>query len=183
MIDPAILRPGRIDRKIKVTRPTKEGSGEIYRIYLTPNLPVRSRAGPGRRRRPAGHRCARPTRSSTRSSASATKTDSSRSRCAAASATYLYRGDLISGAIIAGIVERAKGIAIKRAIASRAGGGHLPRPTSRVSLEAEYAQNDIFPPTDITEDWLKLIDYDPENVVKVSPVRPGAAEAQPRSII
>jgi proteasome-associated ATPase len=33
-------------------------------------------------------------------------------------------------------------------------------------------ENDIFPTTDITEDWLKLIDYDPENVVKISPIRP-----------
>src|SRR6185369_16286143 len=39
LIDPAILRPGRIDRKIKVNRPTREGAEEIYRIYLTPNLP------------------------------------------------------------------------------------------------------------------------------------------------
>jgi ATP-dependent 26S proteasome regulatory subunit len=34
LIDPAILRPGRIDRKIKVNRPDKEGTREIYRIYL-----------------------------------------------------------------------------------------------------------------------------------------------------
>ncbi len=40
MIDPAILRPGRIDRKIKVSRPTKKGSEEIYRIYINPNLPL-----------------------------------------------------------------------------------------------------------------------------------------------
>jgi ATP-dependent 26S proteasome regulatory subunit len=39
LIDPAILRPGRIDRKIKVNRPDKEGTREIYRIYLTDNLP------------------------------------------------------------------------------------------------------------------------------------------------
>src|SRR2546421_10008927 len=39
LIDPAILRPGRIDRKIKVNRPTKEGAREIYRIYLTNDLP------------------------------------------------------------------------------------------------------------------------------------------------
>src|SRR6202008_3019437 len=39
LIDPAILRPGRIDRKIKVARPTKEGAREIYHIYLAPNLP------------------------------------------------------------------------------------------------------------------------------------------------
>src|SRR3954463_2329941 len=39
LIDPAILRPGRIDRKIKVNRPNREGAREIFKIYLTPNLP------------------------------------------------------------------------------------------------------------------------------------------------
>src|SRR5213082_2294242 len=39
LIDPAILRPGRIDRKIKVNRPDKRGAREIYRIYLTDDLP------------------------------------------------------------------------------------------------------------------------------------------------
>ena len=39
LIDPAILRPGRIDRKIKVNRPNKDGAREIYRIYLTNDLP------------------------------------------------------------------------------------------------------------------------------------------------
>ena len=42
------------------------------------------------------------------------------------------------------------------------------------SLEAEYDENDIFPPSDITEDWLHLIDHDAENVVKVTPFRPGS---------
>ena len=39
LIDPAILRPGRIDRKIKVNRPNREGAREIFRIYLAPDLP------------------------------------------------------------------------------------------------------------------------------------------------
>src|SRR5881392_1450725 len=39
LIDPAILRPGRIDRKIKVNRPEKRGARDIYRIYLTDDLP------------------------------------------------------------------------------------------------------------------------------------------------
>ncbi len=42
----------------------------------------------------------------------------------------------------------------------------------QLAFDAEYQENDIFPTTDITEDWLKLIDYDPENVVKISPVKP-----------
>ena len=46
----------------------------------------------------------------------------------------------------------------------------------QMSFHAEYAENDIFPPTDVVEDWLKLIDYDPEYVVKIAPVRPNAAQ-------
>jgi proteasome-associated ATPase len=42
----------------------------------------------------------------------------------------------------------------------------------QLAFDAEYRENDIFPTTDITEDWLKLIDYDPENVVKIAPVKP-----------
>src|SRR4051812_31017746 len=39
LIDPAILRPGRIDRKIKVDRPDRESAREIYKIYLAEDLP------------------------------------------------------------------------------------------------------------------------------------------------
>ena len=54
MIDPAILRPGRIDRKIKVSRPTKKGSEEIYRIYIPENLPLDPALLQGSRRQPPG---------------------------------------------------------------------------------------------------------------------------------
>jgi proteasome-associated ATPase len=81
------------------------------------------------------------------------------------------------------VVARATKFAIKRAIASQQEEG-ISETDLRLSLEAEYAENDIFPPTDITEDWLKLIDYDSENVVKVSPIRVGAAaKPPPHSII
>ncbi len=83
----------------------------------------------------------------------------------------LYRSDLISGAIIASIVERAKALAIKRAIATQREEG-IRETDLQLAFNAEYVENDIFPTTDITEDWLKLIDYDPENVVKISPVKP-----------
>ena len=82
--------------------------------------------------------------------------------------TILYRGDLLSGAIIASIVDRAKELAIKRSIDTKKDEGIGEADVLR-SLDLEFAENDIFPPTDITEDWLKLLDYDPENVVKVSP--------------
>src|SRR5205823_3246863 len=71
----------------------------------------------------------------------------------------LYRSDLISGAVIASVVERSTGMAIKRAIAVRAELADSPGTISdegiteqdlQMSFHAEYAENDIFPPTDIT---------------------------------
>jgi proteasome-associated ATPase len=176
MIDPAILRPGRIDRKIKVSRPTKKGAEEIYRIYITPNLPFE----PALLAKHEGNSQAAiddiigqliEVQFSQREDNRFLEVTLRSGRH-----EYLHRGDLVSGAIIAGIVERAKETAIKRAIAS-------PEPTGLSerdfleALDVEYKQNDIFPPNDITEDWLKLVDYDPENVVKLSPVKPRRAEA------
>ena len=40
MIDPAILRPGRLDVKIKIERPDAEGAKEIFAKYLTADLPI-----------------------------------------------------------------------------------------------------------------------------------------------
>jgi proteasome-associated ATPase len=90
----------------------------------------------------------------------------------------LYRSDLLSGAIISSVVERAKALAIKRSIASGGEEG-ISEQDLQVSFNAEFAENDIFPPTDITEDWLKLVDYDPENVVKIAPVRPWPNRLRP----
>ena len=41
------------------------------------------------------------------------------------------------------------------------------------AINSEYGENDIFPATDSVEDWLRLVDYEPENVVKVEPIRSG----------
>jgi proteasome-associated ATPase len=175
LIDPAILRPGRIDRKIKVNRPTREGAQDIYHIYLTPDLPydpglLSSKGGV----EPTIHHLVDRVIDTQFAHKDETRFLSVTLR--SGRKETLYRGDLISGAIIASIVERAKALAIKRALASGKDEG-ISENDLLISLEAEYQENDIFPPTDITEDWLHLIDYDAENVVKVSPFRPGAASA------
>jgi proteasome-associated ATPase len=95
---------------------------------------------------------------------------------------FLYRGDLGSGAIIAAIVERAKSLAIKRSIESKQE-THLTRSDLAQALRKEYAENDLFPPTDITEDWLKLTDFDPENVIKLAPIRPSKKEVLGAGIV
>ena len=182
LIDPAILRPGRIDRKIKVARPTREGAQEIYRIYLTESLPY----DPELVRQSGGVPQAIDTLVAKLIDLQFSRRDEYRFltiTLRSGKKDVLYRGDLVSGAIIASIVERAKGVAIKRAIASGQEEG-ISESDLSLSLDAEYAENDIFPPSDVTEDWLQLIDYDSENVVKVSPVRDrGEAKAAPASSI
>jgi proteasome-associated ATPase len=83
----------------------------------------------------------------------------------------LCHGDLVSGAIIDSVVQRAKETAIKRAIAGEEPETGISSVDLRDAIMAEYQENEIFPPTDSVEDWLKLLDYDPENVVRVAPVR------------
>ncbi len=176
LIDPAIIRPGRIDRKIKVNRPTKEGAREIYKIYLAEDLPY----DPAMVKEAGSVRAAIDQLVEGLIDQQFTHRDENRFlevTLRSGRKETLYRGDLISGAIIASIVERAKGLAIKRAIATMAEEGISASDLS-LSLNAEYAENDIFPPTDITEDWLKLIDYESENVVRVSPVRASTRDEQ-----
>src|SRR5207248_2153606 len=162
----AILRPGRIDRKIKVDRPNKEGAREIYRIYLTNDLPY-----DGALAKEADNIGAAIEKLIERlvdwQFAKRDENKFLEVTLRSGRKEVLYRADLISGAIIASVVERAKGMAIKRAIASQRASvdsaeSGITEQDLQMSFQAEYAENDIFPPTDITEDWLKLIDYDPE---------------------
>jgi len=180
LIDPAILRPGRIDRKIKVKRPNMAGSREIYRIYLTDDLPYDAALLAGAESKTAAIDALIGRLLETQFS----KRDENRLlevTLRSGRKEALYRSDVISGAIIASIVERAKGMAIKRAIASGKDEG-ISEVDLQVAYNAEYLENEILPATDITEDWLKLIDYDPDNVVKISPVRLiDRAKAKPSS--
>src|SRR4029079_12133017 len=104
MIDPAILRPGRIDRKIRVKRPDKDGARAIYEIYLKESLPLAEPRIELARAVTEAHYAYTPENQFLEIAFRSGKKD------------FLYRGDMASGAIIAAVVERAKGYAIKRSI-------------------------------------------------------------------
>jgi proteasome-associated ATPase len=185
LIDPAILRPGRIDRKIKVNRPNRQGARDIYRIYLTDDLPY-----DGALAKEAGNIGAAIDRLIERvlevQFARREENKFLEITLRSGRKEILYRSDLFSGAIIASIVERAKGMAIKRSIANAGAGIDDPGYNEGISetdlqqaFVAEFEENDIFPPTDMTEDWFKLIDFDPENVVKISPIRRDGQDRRP----
>ena len=171
LIDPAILRPGRIDRKIKVIRPDEDAAREILGIYLTADLPLSEaelNAHDGNARAAVDDLVARAIaeiyvrRDDTRFLEVTLRSGRKE---------VLSRGDLCSGAILESIAQRAKEIAIKRCIALGTDDG-IGFDDLLAGIETEYSENEIFPPTDNTEDWLKLLDYDPENVVRAAPIRP-----------
>lgn len=172
LIDPAVLRPGRIDRKIKVSRPNRESAAEILNVYLTNELPldqalVAERGG-----------------DKTKVFASLVdevidtiykRTDENRLlsiRLRSGQNKVLYRGDLVSGAILSSIVQRAKEKAIDRMIQSGQSAGLIAKDLSDSVLE-EFREGEMLPPDDAAEEWLKLLDHHPEQVVGVSSFRRG----------
>lgn len=182
LIDPAILRPGRIDRKIKVTRPNKAAAKDIFSIYLTPDLPLEKDSDDITDKEIVDNLITEIVDEMFRETA-----DNRFLEVVLRSGRrdILYRGHLCSGAIIESIVQRAKESAMKRAIADPDTEIGISLTDLLAAFNAEYGENDIFPPSDASEDWLKLLDYDPVNVVKVTPIQPEKTEERntPNSVI
>ena len=172
LIDPAVLRPGRIDRKIKVARPNREASTEILKVYLTDDLPLdRTLVAEG-----GGERgTAMASLAQEVIERIFRKTDENRLlsiRLRSGRQKVLYRGDLVSGAILASIVQRAKEKAIDRTIRSGQPAGLLGQDLFEAVTE-EFREGEVLPPDDAAEEWLKLLDHHPEQVVGISSFRGG----------
>lgn len=172
LIDPAVLRPGRIDRKIKVSRPNRESCAEILKVYLTEELPFDQALLAER----GGEKA--PVRSSLVEEvveAIFKRTDDNRLlsvRLRNGQNKILYRSDLVSGAILSSVVQRAKEKAIDRTIQA----GKPAGMTMQDMLEAvteEFREGEMLPPDDAAEEWLKLLDHHPEQVVGISSLRRG----------
>ena len=174
LIDPAVLRPGRIDRKIKVSRPNRDSAAAILNVYLTDDLPL-DRQWIDQHGGDREKACADLVEHAL--SAIFSRIDENRLlsiRLRSGQNKVLYRSDLISGAILASIVQRAKEQAIDRMIA--AGGGEqggMVLDDLVNSVHAEFREGEMLPPDDAAEEWLKLLDHHPEQVVGVSSFRRG----------
>lgn len=174
MLDPAVLRPGRIDRKIKVGRPGRRDAEEILRVYLTADLPYGNPVAVSQK---AGDET--PVSQVVKGLVDSLFQRIPENRVLAirlrnGRREILYRQDLLSGAVLAGIVRRAKERAIERTIEGE------PSETSGLMLEdfliasnEEFKESEIFPPDDSAEEWLKLLDYSPDQVVGVTSLQPG----------
>ena len=166
LIDPAVLRPGRIDRKIKINRPDRTGTEEIFGIYVTPEVPLAPSLMKAHGDDPAQARHALIKAAVDAIFSKGPTQQILELQLRSSRREILHRSDLISGALIASIIQRAKERAIKRTISEGEEGITVEDIT--LAVETEYREGEILPPNDIVEDWLKLIDVDPENVVGLS---------------
>ena len=179
LIDPAVLRPGRIDRKIKVNRPSRKEAEDILGIYLTPGIPLAPELITANQ---GNHESARHSVMTQVLDQLFARTDENRVlsiRLRNGRREVLYRRDLLSGAILAGIVRRAKEQAVERAIE------HGQETLSGISvtdfqtaISEEFQEGEIFPPDDSAEEWLKLLDHHPDQVIGVSSFRRGRSSGE-----
>ena len=159
MIDPAILRPGRLDVKIRINRPDAAAAEEILARHLTADLPL----APGELAAHGGDREA--TAASlrrvvidalyARNEATAVLEITEAHAAGGTSTRVLHLADLTSGAMLAAIVSRAKTASIKDELAGGQGG--LSAARLRSAVETEARQNEEITGATTPEGWTRLI--------------------------
>lgn len=169
-IDPAVLRAGRIDRKVKINRPNREAAEQILGIYLHSSIPIDTAVIAEN----SGEiDCARKFLIeklveelwTTKKSNEFVKV-----YLRSGEDITLYRKDMLSGALLKSIVDRAKDMAIERALAAPKGAHGITLQDLLSSAESEFKENEIFPTGENLDDWLQLVDQPAENVVRVRPM-------------
>jgi len=168
LIDPAILRPGRLDVKIKIERPDREAAGDIFNKYLTANLPIHE--------------------SETRPHGGDVQTALDQMIVATIEEMYslgeenrflevtyangdkevLYFKDFASGAMIESVVRRAKKLALKRYIQTSEKG--IKGEDLLNAVREEFKENEDLPNTSNPDDWAKIAGKKGERIVYVKPL-------------
>ena len=154
LIDPAILRPGRLDVKIKIERPDEGSAKQIFSQYLTAELPI----GEAEMKKGGGDVAKAVARMIDKAVEAMYSTDDE-SRFL--EVTYqngdkeiLYFKDFSSGAMIENIVRRAKKLAIKRTIAG--GDKGIVTDDLLASVHQEFREHEDLPNTTNPDDWAKI---------------------------
>ncbi|MFM8712356.1 MAG: proteasome ATPase, partial [Actinomycetota bacterium] len=162
LIDPAILRPGRLDVKIRIERPDAEAARQIFARYLTSDVPI----APGDVARHGDLKQAILAMIDTTVEQMYSTTDDNRFL----EVTYqngereiLYFRDFASGAMIENIVRRAKKLAIKRLLAGGEKGVAVNDLTA--SIRQEFREHEDLPNTTNPDDWAKVSGRKGERIV------------------
>jgi len=176
LIDPAILRPGRLDVKVKIERPDAVAAVDIFKKYLTADLPIHE--------------------SELSQNSGDTQAALDRMIAAAVEEMYnlgeenrflevtyangdkevLYFKDFSSGAMIESVVRRAKKLALKRYIQTSEKGINLDDVMSAV--REEFKENEDLPNTTNPDDWAKIAGKKGERIVYVKPLMGEMKEKQ-----
>jgi proteasome-associated ATPase len=181
MIDPAILRPGRLDVKIKIERPDAEAAREIFSKYLTPTLPLHPEDLAEFDHDPQTCVQAMIDRTVGRMYEESEENQFLEVTYAGGDKEVLYFKDFNSGAMIQNVVDRAKKMAIKDFLETGVRGlriGHL----MQACLD-EFAENEDLPNTTNPDDWAKISGKKGERIVFIRTLISSKQGTQPgRSI-
>ncbi|AIY47081.1 proteasome ATPase [Mycolicibacterium fortuitum] len=180
MIDPAILRPGRLDVKIKIERPDAESAQDIFSKYLTEDLPV--------------HADDLAEFGDDRSLTIKTMIEKVVDRMYAEiddnrflEVTYangdkevMYFKDFNSGAMIQNVVDRAKKNAIKSVLETGQPGLRIQHLLD--SIVDEFAENEDLPNTTNPDDWARISGKKGERIVYIRTLVTGKSSSASRAI-
>ncbi|MFB3816987.1 MAG: proteasome ATPase [Candidatus Methylomirabilales bacterium] len=168
LIDPAVLRPGRFDVKIRIDRPNQEAAQEIFAKYLTPDLPFGEAELAAHGQDPAA------TAASLIAAAVAEMFVADEAHrflevtYASGEKETLYFKDFVSGALIESVCTRAKKAAVKRMITTGVRG--ITAADMVEAVRAEFRENEDLPNTTNPDDWAKIAGRRGERIVHVRPV-------------
>ncbi|HAM24334.1 MAG TPA: proteasome ATPase [Actinobacteria bacterium] len=181
MIDPAILRPGRLDVKIKIERPDAEAARDIFSKYVTPDLPLHADDLAEHDGDPVATVAAMIQRTVERMYADSDENRFLEVTYANGDKEVLYFKDFSSGAMIQNIVDRAKKMAIKDVLTLGQRGiriGHL----LQACLD-EFHENEDLPNTTNPDDWARISGKKGERIVFIRTLTHGKSGTEPgRSI-
>jgi proteasome-associated ATPase len=167
LLDPAVLRPGRLDIKIKIDRPNLDGAKDIFAIYLTPDLPFSKNL----HQQFDGDTNAIAERFINEAvNEMYATTDENRFievTYARGERETLFFKDFVSGAMIENIVSRAKKTAIKRFIGSDGTDKGMCLEDLTEAIREEYHENEDLPNTTNPDDWAKISGRKGDKIVNI----------------
>jgi proteasome-associated ATPase len=180
MIDPAILRPGRLDVKIKIERPDAEAAQDIFSKYLTVNLPVNvddlAEFGGDRAL------CIKAMIEKVVDRMYAEIDDNRFLEVTYANGDkeVMYFKDFNSGAMIQNVVDRAKKYAIKSVLESGQHGLRIQHLLD--SIVDEFSENEDLPNTTNPDDWARISGKKGERIVYIRTLVSGKTSSTSRTI-
>lgn len=176
LIDPAVLRAGRLDVKVKVGRPDATAARDIFSKYVSTDLPF---AEEDLARYGGDARALVDALMNLTVDAMYATTDENKFievTYANGEKEVLYFKDFASGALIEGIVSRAKKFAVKRAIAQEGSG--LRADDLIRAIREEFKEHEDLPNTTNPDDWAKVAGKKGEKIVHLRTISGGPSEAR-----